>query len=688
MISLALSVPNQFNPALVQQLARVIDPHKRNTQGNLITQEINKTLNNIPGLSRLLPEQVDAYGNPIERYDGGVASDIFNSFINPITTTKRKDSDVASEIERLEELTGETLIPGTVKKSIEYGGKNIPLSNKEQSEWNKTVGGNFTESVNNLISSKEYGEMSDEQKAKAISKIKEYYNAVYKYDFIKKNEDGSANASLDTEYREIQEATKNGFTTEQYISTKTVINDMETQDEKRSYILNRKDLSSEAIVYAMESYNLVSESRINDMNTALADYGVSKKDFCDIYAEFLKINNDNGVTNDGKRMLALAYLDSKIPGNDDTSVSQKEFLWDKLFNDGFWIENEKIPDFTADLDGQFSSIDSKSFEEVWNSGKWGTDPAKNLGYSVDEFAALVGYVSSGANKDEKVQLADSLNVSASVKSSILAAAGAKPNVSFSNGGSIDIESITKVSENKAEEKQSYETSDSMTPMEAIRHKNSGTLSYIKSNYAPMVGKYEQTSNFGMRTHPISGKYKMHSGIDLAPRGDTSTPAATAIKSGKVVGVNTMGSGYGNNITIETEDGYRVSYAHLDSVDSNLKAGDTVKAGQQIGVVGSTGNSTGNHLHVEVSKDGKKIDPNTYFDFNNDGLLQGTGNSSYSGTSGASSSGSSGSSSGSSGSSGYSGSSSGTIARSVARRRRRIGSGSAYGYSGYSGYTGY
>lgn len=680
--SLALSVPNQFNPALIQQLARVIDPYKRNTQGNIVTKAINQTLNNIPGLSRLLPEQVDAYGNPIERYDGGVASDIFNSFINPITTTKRKDSDVAAEIERLEELTGETLIPGTVKKSIEYGGKNIPLSNKEQSEWNKTVGGNFTESVNNLISSKEYGEMSDEQKAKAISKIKEYYNAVYKYDFIKKNEDGSANVSLDTEYREIQEATKNGFTTEQYISTKTMINDMETTDEKRSYILNREDLSSEAIVYAMESYNLVSESRINDMNTALVDYGVSKKDFCDIYAEFLSINNNESTTKDGKRMLALAYLDSKIPGRDDTSVSQKEFLWDRLFNDGFWIENEKIPDFTGDLDKQFSSIDSKSFDEVWNSGKWGTTPAKNLGYSVDEFAALVGYVSGGANKNEKVQLADSLNVSASVKASILAAAGAKPNVSFSNGGSVDVESVTKVSESKEEEKPSYETSDSMTPMEAIRHKNSGTLSYIKSNYAPMVGKYEQTSNFGMRTHPISGKYKMHSGIDLAPRGDTSTPAATAIKSGKVVGVNTMGRGYGNNITIETEDGYRVSYAHLDSVDSNLKAGDTVKAGQQIGVVGNTGYSDGNHLHVEVSKDGKKIDPNTYFDFNNDGLLQGTADSSYSGTSEASSSGSSGSSSG------YSGGSSGTLARSVAKRRRRIGGGSAYGYSGYSGYTGY
>lgn len=721
-ISLALSVPNQFNPALVQQLARVIDPHKRNTRGNLITQEINKTINNIPGLSRLLPEQVDAYGNPIERYDGGVVSDIFNSFINPITTTKRKDNDVATEIERLEELTGESLIPSTIKKSIEYGNENIPLSGKEQSELKKKIGGDIYASVEELIASDEYQNLSPEMKAKAVKNIKKSITDVYKAEFL--NSKGKEK-TLEGKEKAMAEAPNHGMSVAQYalydaiLGTKDSKETMTYKDSegnehtlsvsassaKRIFIFN-SGLSGEAMRYLIETEGLMdSENQKTYMKNAEAA-GISNEDYMLAYT-MAKVFEDIYDKDDAARLNATGdFIDSMEGYNGE----QKQVIFDGVYNKwAFHVDqNAERMDFTSD--NRVISARSDTFNAVWNgTSKYLNYAASGLGWKDTDMISAYEWVNDNKSGDKKADFeaaVDKLDISAKQKAALVAARGFKPG-SYKDGGSVSMDTVLKEnpatgatfnefsfsnggSESKAEEKPSYETSDSMTPMEAIRHKNSGTLSYIKSNYAPMVGKYEQTSNFGMRTHPISGKYKMHEGIDLAPRGDTSTPAATAIKSGKVVGVNTMGSGYGNNITIETEDGYRVSYAHLDSVDSNLKAGDTVKAGQQIGVVGSTGNSNGNHLHVEVSKDGKKIDPNTYFDFNNDGLLQGTGNSSYSGTSGASSSGPSGSSSGSSGysgSSGSSGGSSGTIARSVARRRVRSGN-RAYGYSGYSGYTGY
>ena len=206
---------------------------------------------------------------------------------------------------------------------------------------------------------------------------------------------------------------------------------------------------------------------------------------------------------------------------------------------------------------------------------------------------------------------------------------------------------------------------------------------------------------GTENYSFTGSYgedrktHKHAGIDISTN-RASGIAALSVMDGEVVYRNTKG-GYGNTVIIKNDDGYYCLYGHLDSY-ADMQVGDRVKAGQQIGVVGSTGNSTGNHLHFEVRKgsvDGSSVDPNSIYDIDGDGVLSGGGNqkmgtgssdpnytaSSYS--SGSSSSGSSGSYSG-----GSSGSSSGTIARSVARRRRRIGSGSAYGYSGYSGYTGY
>ncbi|RKQ71813.1 murein DD-endopeptidase MepM/ murein hydrolase activator NlpD [Litorimonas taeanensis] len=113
-----------------------------------------------------------------------------------------------------------------------------------------------------------------------------------------------------------------------------------------------------------------------------------------------------------------------------------------------------------------------------------------------------------------------------------------------------------------------------------------------------------SSSFGRRKHPILGYRKMHAGVDFAaPRG---TPILAA-GSGTVERANRFGS-FGNYIRIRHTDGYKTAYAHLNGFARGIRAGKYVTQDQVIGYVGTTGRSTGPHLHYEVIHNGKKINP--------------------------------------------------------------------------------
>lgn len=114
-----------------------------------------------------------------------------------------------------------------------------------------------------------------------------------------------------------------------------------------------------------------------------------------------------------------------------------------------------------------------------------------------------------------------------------------------------------------------------------------------------------TSGFGARLDPFTGKARMHHGQDLAAAEGTPIRAAAA---GTVRFAGVRG-GYGNMVIVEHEDGTETRYAHCR--DLGVKAGEVVAAGQSIASVGSTGRSTGAHLHFEVRQGGRAIDPATW-----------------------------------------------------------------------------
>lgn len=114
-----------------------------------------------------------------------------------------------------------------------------------------------------------------------------------------------------------------------------------------------------------------------------------------------------------------------------------------------------------------------------------------------------------------------------------------------------------------------------------------------------------TSDFGMRTHPVLGGRRNHKGIDLAqPMG---TPVYATADG--VVGKAEWFSSYGNYIQIEHGGEMQTRYAHLSGYA--VAAGEQVRKGQLIGFVGSTGRSTGPHLHYEVRVAGEAVDPTPY-----------------------------------------------------------------------------
>jgi murein DD-endopeptidase MepM/ murein hydrolase activator NlpD len=124
-----------------------------------------------------------------------------------------------------------------------------------------------------------------------------------------------------------------------------------------------------------------------------------------------------------------------------------------------------------------------------------------------------------------------------------------------------------------------------------------------------------SDGWGMRIHPIYHKLAFHFGIDFS--NDIGTPIyATA--PGKVI-ESTYVSDYGKVIKIEHGDGYETRYGHLYSI--MVRAGDVVKKGQIIALMGSTGVSTGPHLHYEVLVNGNKVNPTGYLNrLDNDVLV--------------------------------------------------------------------
>lgn len=177
-------------------------------------------------------------------------------------------------------------------------------------------------------------------------------------------------------------------------------------------------------------------------------------------------------------------------------------------------------------------------------------------------------------------------------------------------------------------KETYSTviskKQTVSPLDKIILVGTKTVSYSSGGYYngsssgssggmiwPARGAYSVSSHYGYRSASISG-WGFHGGIDIVRSGggSTGTPVVAAA-SGRVVTAISGYSGYGHTVVIDHGNGLRTRYAHMQAGSLNVRVGQYVYAGQQIGRIGSTGNVTGPHLHFEVLKYGTKVNPYPY-----------------------------------------------------------------------------
>lgn len=132
--------------------------------------------------------------------------------------------------------------------------------------------------------------------------------------------------------------------------------------------------------------------------------------------------------------------------------------------------------------------------------------------------------------------------------------------------------------------------------------------YIAKIVAPIPGVVGEGNFMWPTSGGITQRYSWyHPAVDIA---NASNPQVVAAASGTVVIAEWNGGGYGNFVVIDHGDGYQTLYAHLLNKSMVVKAGDKVTQGQKIGIMGSTGRSTGTHLHFEIKSGNVKINPLT------------------------------------------------------------------------------
>jgi|LGOV01.1.fsa_nt_gb murein DD-endopeptidase MepM/ murein hydrolase activator NlpD len=139
----------------------------------------------------------------------------------------------------------------------------------------------------------------------------------------------------------------------------------------------------------------------------------------------------------------------------------------------------------------------------------------------------------------------------------------------------------------------------------------GSGTFVPSNGSyqwplPGYGPSAEDDYFGNRFHPIWQEYRFHSGVDMAAPGGTPL---LAMGNGQVILAGWNG-GYGQSVIIDLGNGIQALYAHMSSI--NVSVGETVNQGDVLGGVGTTGSSTGNHLHFGIYSGGDWVDPLGYF----------------------------------------------------------------------------
>lgn len=558
------SLPSQMVPSLVRQVATATDPYERQTyvKGNTIESQLNSIKASIPWLRQTLPVKVDEQGNEKLNSQGrGLGSRLAENMILPYKVTQQQSNDVRDELMRLKKATGETTqFQNKITYAVEHDGEKKNLTAMESMQYQKIYGQESTKAIRELMASDTYKDLSDKEKVRAITEINSYAKTIADSKFV------------DIELSEAEQKVKNA------VDKGIGIGD---------YMVFKNSVKS-----------------IEDKNTGADDS--SKKNMQDIvdlfengsFAKLTDEQKDYLYSSTGRSLATNPYHISEVEKSASDSSYYKNLSGeDKLIFRSYANEYEDVVNNGKSVDGWVAKAKLASDNGVLEPYQFAAyeqalmyaDKDENGSLKQSEVAAAINTI-SGLSQTQKAYLWQSQNKSW------------KPNKNPFGSATVYWPEA-KEKDNSVEAK----VDKRIGGMQASQKTSSAGFVNPTTASNSVV-----TSGYGGRNAPkTSGGYgsSNHDGIDIGGTGgNLNGQAADSIGGGKVAEVGYDENGYGNYVVVDHGNGYTSLYGHLQK--ATVKQGETVSAGQQVGVIGSTGNSSGPHLHLRVRKNGQSIDPRT------------------------------------------------------------------------------
>lgn len=360
----AKSYVNQFVPTLLGQVAKTIDTVERDTtstKSGTISKAADSTMNQIkskvPILRETLPTKKDIWGKDISLADNW-AQRFFEAGILPTNSKKINKDKVVTELNDLYDKIGESsILPTTIDKNFTIDSQRYRMTNEEYNTYKTSYGKTSYELIKNLISSKEYNKMNDEQKQKAIENVYTYAKENNKVNYAKNN---NLECEQSTLYTTMQDLKNNGGNQSEYLNYLSKISELKKDKEKTQILANSKYTDkTKSIIYKNttgkedELYNGILDKMNMNINEylkyKLQDFESDKKEDGTTSGKSISgskkkkvysyVNNMN-ITKEQRLILLgtqyklsnserteLANLINKVPG---TSKDEKIKLYEKM----------------------------------------------------------------------------------------------------------------------------------------------------------------------------------------------------------------------------------------------------------------------------------------------------------------------------------------------------------------------
>ena len=602
--NVATNFGGQFVPTLFGQIARTVDNTRRTTyadKNSPVPSSVQKFLqrqaNKIPGLSQYQPAYTDVWGREQKNGPDNVFARAAYNFFSPGYLADAKGTQAEKALKELYQATGDSsVLPSKPQKYYKNAdGVKKFLSASDYSKLTSEGGKISLDAIDKLTKSEAYKQMSNDERIEAVADIYKYAKDVAANKTYGKELDGTTKLVKESgmepglyyAYKEMQSNFKASMENyEAFDQTFLAIkNDKSlSEQEKNSLYHNLLIKGNDEATwkkYTEISDKVTAEEFVDALTQVKYIKGIGKEELSDETGaeqakaeatEFSKYLDMMGYTGEKR-----AALEDKFGFYSMIRQDPQNYTFDMLKNEGNTYERDAI---SAVESSGMSASQYNQIKTLANRLQAGVDYEK--GKSGAKKAAQAKIVSQNVNNYDQY-------------AAVMSALGLKRFDSlYSSGGKLPEDSglNTGINVNRSSASQKTSSAGFVNPTTA-------------SNSVV-------TSGYGGRNAPkTSGGYgsSNHDGIDIGGTGgNLNGQAADSIGGGKVAEVGYDANGYGNYVVVDHGNGYTSLYGHLQK--ATVKQGETVSAGQQVGVIGSTGNSSGPHLHLRVRKNGQSIDPRT------------------------------------------------------------------------------